>query len=141
MIQEDDQPMESVRMRTIRAIDDRGWYPVAMGLTVIMLVLVLFNISDMGVLEDSWPGDVIAVISGISAAAMIGGWWEQSSRMLGIGFLLAGFVEVTRSVFLFLHDPHVIGVWLGFGVAIIAIGSYIKEGHSRQRKRLDDAGT
>jgi hypothetical protein len=37
------------------------------------------------------------------------------------------------------HGWDAIGVWLGLAVGVIAIGSYVKEGHARQRERLNVA--
>jgi len=73
---------------------------------------------------------------------MCAGWWIKNSRMLSIGFLVAGFAIITRSAFLIVdHEWNAIGAWTGIGVGIIAVGSYVKEGHARQRERIDVAGT
>jgi hypothetical protein len=133
--------VENLRMRTIRAIDERGWHVVGIGLSVYTLVLIIFNVFDAGVVVNDILADVLVGISSVAFVSMVAGWWMQSSRMMGIGFLLTGFLVVVRSTFLWLQDWRTIGIYLGFAVGIIAIGTYVKEGHARQQEHLDDSRT
>lgn len=126
----------------IRAINERGWHPVGLGMSVYLFVLIVFNVLDAGTIHNDILADCLVAVASVSLVAICVGWWAQNGRMLGIGFLIAGFAVVTRSVFLIVgHEWYSIGAWTGLGVAIIAIGSYIKEGHARQRERINDAGT
>ena len=116
-----------------RAVEVRGWHPVGVGLMIYMLTLVVFNVIDAGVLGGQWDGDIVSVIAGISAAAIVAGWWWGNRRMSMYGYLIASWVIMLRTTFLLLEDATVIGVWLGFGVACIAGGSYVKESHALAR--------
>jgi hypothetical protein len=133
--------VENLRMRTIRAIDERGWHVVGIGLSVYVLVLIIFNVTDIGVVESDVLSDILVGIASVALASMSAGWWWKSSRMMGIGFLMTGFLVITRSAFLLLQSVATIGIYLGIAVGIIAIGSYVKEGHARQQERIDDSRT
>ena len=130
-----------MRMRMIRAINSRGWHAVGMGLTAYTLTLIVFNVFDAGVITNNVLADILVGIASVACASMVAGWWWKSAIMIGIGFLITDFLVVTKSVFLLLQDYHSIGIWLGLAVGIIAIGSYVKEGHALQQERLDDSRT
>ena len=127
--------------RLADGIGGRGWHAVGIGLSLYVLTLLIYNVQEAGVLQNAVESDILVAIAAVALVAMCAGWWTKNSRMMSIGFLVTGFLVVTRSVFLITQDWSIIGVWLGFSVGIIAIGSYVKEGHALQQERLDDSRT
>ena len=122
-------------------VNRRGWHPVGMGLSAYLLVLLAFNVTDSGVLRSAILSDLIVAMTAVALVSLCGGWWWTNQRLTEFGFLTTGAALVTRSVFLLLQEWSIIGAWLGMAVAIIAIGSYVQEGHSRQRERLNVTGS
>jgi len=108
----------------------RRLHVVALGVTLYLAVLVLFNLLDEGALHEAWSGDVVALGAAISAALLCAGWWSRSPRQTRVGLLAAAFVITARSLFLLFVGPNVIGIWLGLAVAFIAAGTYVREAHA-----------
>ena len=124
----------------MKFINQRGWHPVGIGLSAYLLTLLAFNVSDSGVLRTEILSDVIVTMTAVALAALCAGWFWTNQHMTEAGLLLAGVALVTRSAFLLLQEWSTIGVWLGMSVAVIAIGSYVKEGHAHQREILNVSG-
>lgn len=102
--------------------------PVALGLSLSMIVLTVFNTSDLGILRDAVIGDVVGIMAAISASCLIAGWVFRSQHMAEAGLFIAGLTMVLRSAFLFaLVGIGNIGVWLGVGTAIVALGAFLLE--------------
>ena len=107
---------------------DRPIKPVAFGLSFTMAVLVIVNLADAGSLGDSVLGDITAVGAGISCAFLWAGWWGRSQLLAELGLLIAFTIEIIRSIFIAIdREWWTVGVWLGFGTAIIAGGAYMLE--------------
>ena len=102
--------------------------PVALGACVLMLTLVIYNLTDAGVFEDLWLGDVIAVLAGVSLFAMLGGWFGRSQKMAEVGLLLGWVVYVTRGAFAVLYEGFTSeALYLSTGAAVIIGGAYLLE--------------
>jgi hypothetical protein len=124
----------------IRFINKRGWHPVGLGLSLYLLGILAFNLFHIDVIENLFLSDLLIAFASVALVSITAGWAVNNSRMLSVGFILTGFTTVTRSVFIGVdHGWDAIGVWLGLAVGVIAIGSYVKEGHARQRERLNVA--
>lgn len=78
--------------------------PLAFIMSLLMVVFMIYNILDKGVLTDLWLGDIIAVLAGVAAFCLWFGWFGKGQRMAEVGLLLAGFVYITRASFIFLLD-------------------------------------
>ena len=119
------------------AVWGRPIKPVALGLSMSMLVLCVFNTIDAGVLLETQVGDVVAVMSGIAAFLLIAGWVGKSQMMAEWGLFLAGMTMTLRSAFLFvLQGGSNIGVWLGVGTAVVAFGAFLLERTDENRGSL-----
>lgn len=111
--------------------------PVALGFVALMGTLCLTNLLGIGALQTTIWGQIVAVVAGTAAVALMAGWWGRSQRMAEVGLLLSASVYVYRSIAAFLSDP--IGVltftdgivvqatFLSIGAAVIAAGSYALE--------------
>lgn len=108
---------------------NRPFKPVALGFFILMSTLVLFNISDAGILGASALGDGVAILAAISATALFAGWAFRSQTMARVGLLLAFTTYIIRASFLFFTFGAIgsEGLWLGLGAALIAGGSYLLE--------------
>jgi hypothetical protein len=102
--------------------------PVALGLMFSMAVLCVFNVTDAGVLGATRIGDVVAIMAGAAVLMLTAGWALRSQPMAEAGLFTAGLTMVLRSTFLFaLQGVGNVGVWLGVGTAIIALGAFLLE--------------
>ena len=102
--------------------------PVALGLTILMLSLLVINLTGVGELTGTLLARVIAVMAGTAAVTLVAGWVWRSQRMAQAGLLLAAIVYITRSAFIALDSGiGSIGVWLGGGAGVIAAGAYLLE--------------
>jgi len=108
----------------------RPFKPVALGLSLAMLVLVVANIHGTGRLGEGWLGHVIAVVSGFSLFFLMGGWWTRWQVWAEIGLLLACSTYLTRGIFLGLTDLQDQSMWLSFSSALIAGGAFWLEVNS-----------
>jgi hypothetical protein len=107
--------------------------PVALGLSVILAAISVYNLLDIGLFGTLILGDVVAVASAVTVAALIAGWWFRSQRMAEAGLMLAFIVYALRTLFVLLTNPAIEGVPIGAGICIIAAGSYILERASSRR--------
>ena len=108
--------------------------PVALGMSLLMLTLVVVNLTNVGELKDTALGDAIAVMAGAAAVCLWAGWLARSQRMAEAGLLLAAVTYVTRSAFILLDlGPGNMGVWLGAGAAVIAGGAFLLESWEDRR--------
>lgn len=106
----------------------RSIKPVGLGVAVSMIVLGVFNTMDIGVLQSNRIGDVVAIAAAVSAVLLITAWVIRSQSMTEAGLFIGSMTMLMRSVFLFaLYGSGQIGVWLGIGTAIIALGAFMLE--------------
>jgi hypothetical protein len=102
--------------------------PVALGLTWYMICLFIFNLFANGLLDDTLVSHIVLVMSGVSVFSLIGGWVFKSQHLAEAGLFVSGLTAVLRSAFLLAYGGgDVVGVWLGIGVAIVALGSFLLE--------------
>ena len=112
--------------------------PVALGLSVILLTICVYNLFDIGLFGTLILGDLVAVASAVTIGTLVAGWWFRSQRMAEAGLMLAFIVYALRTVFVLLTDPTIEGVPIGVGIVIIAGGSYILE-HASSRRDAEQA--
>jgi len=105
----------------------RPFKPVAFGLALVMVILIVVNIFDTGRLGDSWAGDVVAILGGISLLALVGGWWAKSQHMAEVGLLFAGSTLVMRGLFTMFTAWPDQSEWFSYSLAVIAWGAYLLE--------------
>lgn len=114
----------------------RAIKPVALGMSLAMLFLTISNIADTGRLEDSWLGDVIALISVVSFVLLMGGWWGKWQRWAELGLVAAFTAWMIRFAFLLLTTPwYSQGTWLSLSSGIIAGGAYLLEVNDRRSSK------
>jgi hypothetical protein len=101
--------------------------PVALGLSVILAAVCVYNLLDIGLFGALLLGDIVAVASAIAASTLWAGWWWRSQRMAEVGLLAAFIVYAMRTTFVLLTKPEIEGVPIGVGICIISAGSYILE--------------
>jgi len=105
----------------------RPFKPVAFGLCLAMIVLVVVNLENSGRLGSSWTGDAVAILAGSSFIAMMAGWWTRSQLLAEVGLLLAGVTYVLRGTFLALTIFPDQSMWFSFSTAMIAWGAFLLE--------------
>lgn len=94
---------------------------VANLISLLMLQLVIFNITDAGVLHGLWLGDIIAIIASVSFVATWMGWWFREQPMVEAGLLIASFTYVMRGSFILVTDgPFAQPMWTSFTIGAIA---------------------
>ena len=114
------------------ALFGRPIKPVALGLTVAMLIIWPSAITDEGVLDGSFWGDFIGWWAFGIAAVLITAWWTRWQRLYEFGLQMVFTLMIFRFVASFLVND---GEWTQSGAlsiawAIIAGGSYILEKNS-----------
>jgi len=105
----------------------RPFKPVALGLSLAMLVLVVVNLEDTGRLGATWTGDVVAVLAGASFLTLMAGWWTRSQLLAEYGLVLACATYVLRGTFLALTIFPDQSMWFSFSTAIVAGGAFLLE--------------
>ena len=102
--------------------------PVALGITVLMIVLTIFNIQEDGIFGDTVLATGIALMAFTSAACLCFGWFGRGQMMAAAGLLLASITCVVRSVFaLLVIGPADQTMWLSLGAGIISGGAFLLE--------------
>jgi hypothetical protein len=108
----------------------RPFKPVALGLSIAMIVLVTVNIHGTGHLGEGWLGHIVAAISGTSLVFLVGGWWARWQIWAEIGLLLAAFTYITSGLFLLFTDWTEQSAYFAFSTALIAGGAFWLEVNS-----------
>lgn len=104
-----------------RAVD-----PVALGIGLAMATLLVYNVTDRGILGPHMLGDVVAALCGAALVNLIAGWFTQHRTILAVGFLVAFIAYLLRgTAVLLLAGPAAEGVWLSTSGAIICGGSFL----------------
>lgn len=115
------------------AVAGRPLKPVALGLTLAMVVIAQSNArtSDRGV---QLPLSLIlALAAAIAAGTLLAGWIGRWQKVAEIGLLLAFGTYMTRAAFIFLESGWDQAVFFSVSTAIIAGGSYLLEHEDQGR--------
>ena len=109
----------------------RRFKPVAFGVTIMMLGLVVAVVFGLG-----YERSMFTWFEGVVAAAAIGllvaGWIKDSVNWTKWGLLVATFAYLMRFVFLLIIDPLGDSVLLALGVLMVIAGSYVLEVQDRR---------
>lgn len=107
---------------------NRPFKPVALGISIIMIVLCISGIANTGLLTTTIWGDIVSVLSGATALLLFVGWYTRSQRLAEIGLLSSTFVFVTVFSFLLLTvSTTQTSIWISLGYTVVAGGSYLLE--------------
>jgi hypothetical protein len=104
--------------------------PVALALTITMLIIAWAAVTNVGVLNSSSWADLLAGSALLTAGVLVAGWVRSSQRLAEVGLLLASFVWATRFWLIVLVNPGNItleGLWLSVCWVVVASGSYLLE--------------
>lgn len=102
--------------------------PVALGITVLMVSITVFNLQHDGVFGSTLLATSVALLAFTSAVCLTAGWLGRLQQMAEIGLLLASITYVIRGSFLLLLlGPSEQGVWLSLGASVISGGSFLLE--------------
>ncbi len=108
--------------------------PVALGLSLTMLVVFWVNVRDTGRVTDELLAHLLTVLAGVAFVLLVAGWVWTRQRLAETGLLLAAATLFTRSMFLYLTGGITEqAVWLTLASAITAAGAYLLE-------KTDDRG-
>lgn len=99
----------------------------AVGLSIMLTTLTVYNLRHAGRLLDTPLADVTAVFGIVALAVFILGWAVKSRQLLRLGLFLSMLLLGLRVVFIMLVQPGDQAVWLSLGSAVIAGWAYIKE--------------
>lgn len=111
----------------------RKFKPVALGITVMMVGLVvagLFNLGDYAHPQFQLYGSFVPFAA---AVLLIAGFVRSDTRLTRYGLLIALFAYLGRAIFLVIEDPLGDSVLLAVGTTIIIAGSYVLETQDRGR--------
>lgn len=107
---------------------NRPFKPVALGISIIMIVLCISGIANTGLLTTTIWGDIVSVLSGATALLLFVGWYTRSQRLAEIGLLSSTFVFVVVFSFLLLTvSTTQTSIWISLGYTVVAGGSYLLE--------------
>jgi hypothetical protein len=109
--------------------------PVALGLAIVMATLLIYNLFNIGIFKELFLGDIVSIAAAISLSTLIAGWWSGSQRLAEVGLFSAALVYICRTAFLLLTKPEAEGVALGFGIIVIAFGSWLLEKDESRRQK------
>lgn len=102
--------------------------PVAFGLAGLMVTISILNLANLDHFHDNLFGDLIAVMSAVSAGLLIAGWVGKQQWAAEYGLLTAAAVYVIRGSFVgLLYGPSSEGLWLSLWAATIAGGAFLLE--------------
>lgn len=113
--------------------------PVALGLTLTMVIVTQANIRglDRGTQPPlSW---LVALMSAAAVVTLLWGWIGRNQKAAEIGLLLVIGTYITRAAFIALESG--LGeqaVWFSLATVVIAAGSYALEVDDRYRTRGGD---
>jgi peptidoglycan/LPS O-acetylase OafA/YrhL len=110
----------------------RPFKPVALGVTVLMLGLVIIPVFNLGGFGRGVSSGIASCIAAVAAAMLIWGWVRNDLRWTERGLAVACFAYASRLVYLLLIRPMGDSVMLALGVLIIIAGSYILEANDRR---------
>ena len=112
--------------RTI-ALWGRPLKPVALCLTITMIIVTQANLR--GVDRGTQPplSYVVAAIAALAVIALVIGWIGRDPRAMRIGLLLVVAAYSTRAVFIALVSGPDQAVWFSLATVVLAAGSYALE--------------
>lgn len=109
----------------------RRFKPVALGITVMMLGLVVAGLWNLGGYDYPMFQRLGALVPLAAAVMLTWGWWKESDRLAQYGLLVAFFSYLGRSLFLAIEDPLGDSLLLALGTTIIIGGTYVLEVQNR----------
>lgn len=110
--------------------------PVALGLTLNMLIVAQANFRDMDRGTTPPMSTMLGVMAVVAVTALILGWVLRMQRLAEVGLLVTVFVYATRAVFIQLTNTWDEAVFFSLAAVIIAGGSYYLEVADRQLSGL-----
>lgn len=115
----------------------RKFKPVAFGVTLMMLGLLLASVFRLGTYSMATSAGVAleSLTAGASAALLLAGWVRGNVRFTEWGLLVGIFAYLSRFVYLLFLDLLGDSVMLALGVLIIIAGSYVLEVQDRGGQR------
>lgn len=105
----------------------RRFKPVALGVTIMMLGLVVAGLWNLGGYDFEVFQRIGALIPLIAAGLLVWGWWKDSTVWTRYGLAVAFFAYLGRSIFLAFEDPLGDSLLLALGTTVIIGGSYVLE--------------
>jgi peptidoglycan/LPS O-acetylase OafA/YrhL len=112
----------------------RPFKPVALGLTLTMLVVAQANLRGYDRGTEPPLAYVVAFLAGAAIVCMVYGWIGRSQRAAEAGFLLVVAAYTTRAAFIQMSNPWDAAVWFSLASVIIAGGAYMLEATDRGRR-------
>lgn len=107
--------------------------PVAMGLTLTMVIVTQANLRGVDRGTDAPLSYLVAGLSVAATLALIAGWFTGNGRLMRIGLLLVVAVYTARAVFIAMASGSDQAVWFSLATVIIAGGSYLLESRDDTR--------
>lgn len=109
--------------------------PVALGLTLTMVIVAQSNLrgADRGT---EYPLSAILGVLAVAAAVTLAiGWIGKMQRIAELGLLLVVGVYAARAAFIQMVSPFDQAVWFSLSTVVIAGGAYILEASSNDGRR------
>jgi hypothetical protein len=113
-------------------IAGRPMKPVAMGITLTMVVVASSNWRGFDRGTEPPLSYVVAALATTAIIALLWGWFGRNQRAAEIGLLLVVAAYSTRAAFVYLSSGLDQAVYFSLASVIIAGGSYLLEASSRR---------
>jgi len=109
----------------------RRFKPVALGVVVMMLGLIVAGLWNLGGYEHETFQRVGAIVPLAAIVLLVWGWWKDSDKLEQYGLAVAFFAYLGRLIFLAIEDPVGDSLLLALGTTVIIGGSYVLEVQNR----------
>lgn len=112
-----------------KTILNRAVRPYSLGVSLSVMVMGVAIVTDraIGKFINSWPGDVLAALFFITAAALWYGWWAKSDNWMRHGLLWSTGVWSSASFIMIVDGDSWVAAALGLCWVVASGGSWLLE--------------
>jgi hypothetical protein len=113
---------------------NRRLQPVALGLTLTMIIIAQANIRGMDRGTQPPLSYLVSVIAALAALAMVIGWVSKRQRIVEWGLLGVVFTYMARAIFISIYSPWDQAIFFSLATVVLAGGAYYMEADERLMK-------